>query len=129
MPAPLLWTLLAWLLAVAETDRRTGRIPNALVLPGAAATLACAAVEPTVGYAAVAAVAPYLVAYRARACGGGDVKFAVPCGGLAGDPVGALVMVVLAALGTLVAACVTRRRQLPHGPAMAVAAATVMILR
>ncbi|NLG47484.1 prepilin peptidase [Gordonia sp. (in: high G+C Gram-positive bacteria)] len=123
------WLLVgAWLLVVADVDRRTGRIPNTLVLPAVVGTAAVAAALPAVGGGAVTLALPYAAAFTVHACGGGDVKFAVPCGGLLADPLTALGAVLVAALIAATTTVVTRRRRVPHGPALAVATGLMLCL-
>lgn len=62
--------VLGWLLVVADVDRRTGRIPNAVVLPAVVGTAAVAIVVPMVGVGAVVLAMPYAVAFALRGCGG-----------------------------------------------------------
>ncbi|MFW0784929.1 prepilin peptidase [Gordonia sp. CPCC 206044] len=112
-----------WLAVIAITDRRTGRIPTALVWPGVAAVAAYAAVHPVVAVAAFVTAMPYLGAALARSCGGGDVKLAFAVGGIVADPGVCLCVVLLAAVLSLithaVGASVPRAR--PHGPALIIA--------
>ena len=115
--------ILSWLVVVSVGDLRTRRIPNALVWPPIVAVTAMGAAEPPVLLAACAASAPYLHAFRAGTCGGGDVKLAYVCGGLATRWDAALVMVAAAAILALVAALAARRSRhgQPHAPALALA--------
>lgn len=98
--------ILLWLLMIAVTDACTRRIPNAMVWPGLWAVGVTAITEPAVGLAALVAVSPYLLTFLAGWCGGGDVKLAFACGGLALRWDAALVTVGLAALLSLVAVSV-----------------------
>ncbi|UOG22108.1 A24 family peptidase [Gordonia amicalis] len=60
-----------WLLTIAVTDARTRRIPNVMVWPGLWAVALSAVAQPSVGLAAAAAAAPYLLTFAAGWCGGG----------------------------------------------------------
>ncbi|MEO9328572.1 A24 family peptidase [Gordonia aurantiaca] len=115
--------ILLWLAGIAVTDLRTRRIPNPMVWPGVVAVASTGVAEPGVVLAGLVAAAPYLVAFYTRGCGGGDVKLAFVCGGLALCWDAALTMVALAALIALATAVVTRRsgRGDPHAPALVVA--------
>lgn len=117
------WLVVLWAAALAETDRRCGRLPNVLVLPGCGAVVASAVGHPGVLVAALAASVPYVLGFGLRVCGGGDAKFAFGLGGLLADPLAALVMVVLAQVPVLI---LRRPGPRPHGPAMAVAALLVV---
>ncbi|MFT4042503.1 MAG: prepilin peptidase [Gordonia sp. (in: high G+C Gram-positive bacteria)] len=114
-----------WLAALAETDRRCGRLPNVLLWPAALAVGGWGATHPQVLLAAGVAAAPYLAGYAARLVGGGDVKFAFVLGGLLADPLTALVMVLVAQVPVL---AVRRRGARPHGPAMASAALALVVM-
>ena len=115
-----------WLAALAEIDRHTYRLPTALLWPGCVAVGLSASTHASVGLAAVAATGPYLVGWLCGLCGGGDVKLAFVLGGMLADPAAALVMVVAAqALGLLTRG---RRRRWPHGPAMIVSGALLLVV-
>ncbi|MCH5643540.1 MULTISPECIES: A24 family peptidase [unclassified Gordonia (in: high G+C Gram-positive bacteria)] len=120
------WAVLIWLVSIGEHDRRTRRIPNVLVWPGICAVSATAVVHPQVGVAAAVALTPYLWCHRAGWCGGGDVKLALVCGGLAAHWDAALVLVAVAAL-TNAGAFALRRGGAAgaHGPFLV--AATIVI--
>lgn len=122
------WSAVGWLLVIADIDRRTGRIPNALVLPGVAVAAVVSVAAPTVGLAALVAAGPYMVAFSVGLCGAGDVKLAVPCGALLGDPALALGAVLGAALVSALACGVARRRELPHAPALVAATTAVLVV-
>lgn len=115
-----------WLLLVAAIDRRTGRIPNSLVVPAMVGTAAVAVCLPVVGASAAVAVVPYVLAFARGHCGGGDVKLAVPCGALVGEPIVSGLVVVAAAVISLVTCGIARKTSLPHGPALA--ASTILFL-
>lgn len=104
-----------WLIALAEIDRRTMLLPNALVLPALAGAVVTGVLVPSAGLAGLLAAAPYLVAFVAGTCGGGDVKLAAVCGVLLGDPALALLVVLGAALVSL--GQVVIRQAGPCGPA------------
>ncbi|WAC55301.1 prepilin peptidase [Gordonia sp. SL306] len=116
--------VLIWLVVVAVGDQRTGRIATALVWPGIAATIGMSLGHPGVLAAAVATATPYLVAVLARACGGGDLKLAFVVGGIVGDVGTGLVVVVLAAVVTVLVHLRGPAREpgRPHGPALVTAA-------
>lgn len=118
----------AWLVAIAAVDRREGRIPNALVLPAVGLTAAAALWEPRIGVAAVVCASPYAIAFAMRLCGGGDVKLAVPCGGLLADPSIAAVLVVVAAVVALAVSAITKRSRGPHGPALVASTVSLLVL-
>ena len=117
-----------WLAAVAVVDQRTGRIPNRLIVPAVAGTAVVAVMIPAVGVSACVLAVPYAVAFVAGAVGGGDVKLALPCGGLLADPASCLVAAVFAALGTVVVCGVAKRSRHPHGPVLVLSTLAVMIL-
>ena len=113
---------LAWSAALTYFDLTRLRLPDWLTLPGAVVTFVACVAHP-VGLGGFLWPSLYLVA--GSGMGGGDVKLAVPlgiaCALLAG--VGGVFAAILAAsLFTLVAAAVTRRRGLAHGPSMLAAA-------
>ncbi|MCK8612416.1 A24 family peptidase [Gordonia sp. C13] len=115
--------ILFWLLAIAVTDARTRRIPNAMVWPGLGAVAAVAIAQPAVGLAAAVAAAPYLLTFTVGWCGGGDVKLAFVCGGLALRWDTAVAMVACASLVSLVIALMDVGRRAPrrghaHAPAL-----------
>ncbi|MFT3715281.1 MAG: A24 family peptidase [Gordonia sp. (in: high G+C Gram-positive bacteria)] len=118
----------AWLILLAETDRRTGRLPKTLMAPLLAVAVLVTAGTPSAGLAALAAAVPYLVGYGLRACGGGDVKLAGVCGALVATVPAALVTVLLASVLAAVAGVLTRRRRMPHGPALVTAVVSVAVL-
>lgn len=118
-----------WLVAVAAADQCTGRIPNRLVLPAVVGTAVVAALVPTVGLSACTLALPYLAAFATGTGGGGDVKLAVPCGGLLADPVWAVIAVLLAAVGALVLSFATKRSRHPHGPALVLTTVLLMMLK
>ncbi len=103
--------ILLWLLAIAVTDARTRRIPNAMVWPGLCAVAVVAVTQPAVGLAAAAAATPYLLTFTAGWCGGGDVKLAFACGGLALRWDTAMIMVACASLVALMIALVSIGRR------------------
>ncbi|EEI16706.1 prepilin peptidase [Corynebacterium lipophiloflavum] len=120
----LLWgaAALGWSVALAYFDHTRLRLPDWLTLPGVIVALGACWVNPCALWGLLWPSA-YLVA--GPGVGGGDVKLAVPlgvaCALLAG--VGAVLAALLAAsLFTLVAAGITRRRRLAHGPSMLAAA-------
>lgn len=124
-----------WLVALSAFDIRRRRLPNALTLPGAAAVLIAAMLSGR-GVAASAGAAALAAAYLGvhlvapSGMGAGDVKLAVGLGALTGA-FGAEAW-LLAAFGapafTMLAGFLRRRRVLPHGPSMCVAAALAVLL-
>lgn len=115
--------LAAVAVACAVTDARTGRIPNALTLPAIGLVVSAGFVEPTVLVAGLVCASVYMCAFAFRACGGGDVKLALIVGGAVGAPIAALLAVAFAAVLSLVASALARRRVTAHGPALVAAAA------
>lgn len=103
--------LAALLVAATLTDLRSRRIPNALVLAGLAASMACQAVALTIGSAPLAGsewwsplaglatgFAVMMPLYLLRATGAGDVKLMATVGAFIGAPTA-----IAAALYTLAA--------------------------
>lgn len=121
--------VVAWLCWLAVVDQRTGRIPNRLVLPAVAGTVVVAVLVPAVGWSALMLAVPYLIAFASSAGGGGDVKLALPCGGMLADPFLALVAGLLAALVTAAQYAITRRSRRPHGPALVGCCTLLMLVR
>lgn len=119
----------AYLVLLADVDRRTGRLPNRLLTPLLAIALAAACVHPPAVAAALVAATVYLAGFLAHSCGGGDVKLAAGCGALLGSVAAALLAVAAAALLTVVLCLSTRRRAVPHGPALVAATLAVGALR
>ncbi|MFT3900006.1 MAG: A24 family peptidase [Gordonia sp. (in: high G+C Gram-positive bacteria)] len=115
----------SWLLAVGDRDRRTGRLPNALLLPGVVGVLASG--TPDALAAAFVATAPYLLAHALGAVGGGDVKLALIVGALVGTPAGALAAVLVAQAVALVGFRRAGPRRRPHGPALTGVAAVLVL--
>jgi leader peptidase (prepilin peptidase)/N-methyltransferase len=118
--------LAMWFVALALSDLRVRKLPNAMTVPAACAAVAavvvCPAAAPGMGIAAVI----YLVAFWLGACGGGDVKLAITAGALVGSPAAVLAMITLAQVLTVVTAVVARTRgPQPHGPPLCAAAALV----
>ncbi|MFW0790469.1 prepilin peptidase [Gordonia sp. CPCC 205333] len=121
-----------WLLALAGVDARTAQLPNRWTVPALVAVLmsglgglVCG--DPAVVVAATVTAMPYLLAFVAGQCGAGDVKCAYVLGGLSGDLVTGLAVVVLAQLNVII--WQTRSRiphRLPHGPMMTCAAVIVL---
>lgn len=118
--------LAIWFLALSVCDVRTRRLPNALTVPAAAASLVAAVNHPAAAPGLIIAVGIYVAAFSLHACGGGDVKLAITVGALAGSAVAVLAVIVLAHLLTVLLAVVTGdRRPQPHGPALCTATALV----
>ncbi|MCX2965087.1 prepilin peptidase [Gordonia sp. NPDC062954] len=115
--------VLCWLATIAERDRRTGRIPVALMWPGLVIPVTLIPTDPTVAAAATLAAVPYLIAALVGHGGGGDIKLAFAIGGLVADPTLALLVVLLAAtLGGLDHLWVRSGGPRPHAPALVAAA-------
>ncbi|HQV20772.1 MAG TPA: A24 family peptidase [Gordonia sp. (in: high G+C Gram-positive bacteria)] len=115
-----------WLTAIAVRDARTRRITNALLWPGLIAVAAIGTTSAGVVVAGVVAATPYLIAWLLRQCGGGDVKLALVVGGLTADWATGMLVVLLAALLSAIAALVARSSSLPHGPALVGASALLL---
>ncbi|MGV9671077.1 prepilin peptidase [Gordonia sp. NPDC003504] len=113
--------ILAWLAVIAGFDHRHSRIPNIAIVPGVAAVIIAGGIHPVVLAAASAGSLAYLLGFLAGACGAGDAKLAFVLGGVLGDPVSALVMVLIAQVITLAEFVLGRggRVRRPHGPALA----------
>ena len=122
-----------WLLALTVCDMRFSRLPNLLTLPGALAVLVVAAVSgrgPAALAGAVLLAGGYLMIHLASpaAMGAGDVKLALGVGALSGA-FGAGVWVPAAVGAPILTAMwgvLSRRRVLPHGPAMCLATAAAV---
>jgi len=120
----------SWLVMLAISDIRTGRLPNTLTIPGAVLIISGAVLTGR-GVAALAGAAAlgggYLLVHliAPAGMGAGDVKLAVGLGALCGAAGGQVWL--LAALGapllTVLACLLLGRRVLPHGPAMCLATA------
>ena len=115
-----------WLSAIAVRDARTRRITNTLLWPGVVAVAGMGVTSPAVITAGLIAASPYLLAWLLGQCGGGDVNLALVVGGLTADWATAMLVVLLAALLSAIAALVARSSSLPHGPALAGATALVL---
>lgn len=115
-----------WLSAIAVRDARTRRITNTLLWPGVVAVAGMGVASPAVIVAGLIAASPYLLAWLLRQCGGGDVKLALVVGGLTADWVIAMLVVLLAAILSAIAALVARSSSLPHGPALVGATAFLL---
>ena len=134
--APELGALAVLAVGGTATDVLTGRLPNAITLPGAPVLLA--ALTPlgggSVAHGAVGALllgVAFAGVHLASpsALGAGDVKLAVALGA----PLGAASWVALAlaptlaALSLAAAAAAARRRRLPYGPALLGASCVVVV--
>lgn len=117
-----------WLSAIAVRDARTRRITNTLLWPGVVAVAGMGVTSPAVIAAGLIAASPYLLAWLLRQCGGGDVKLALIVGGLVADWATALLVTLLAAVLSTIAALVARSPSLPHGPALVGAAAFLLAI-
>jgi len=128
-----------WLAVLSVYDIRQRRLPNWLTLPGALVILGGAVVggrgwPALAGGAALAAL--YLVVHVASpaAMGAGDVKFALGVGALTGafGPATWLLAALAAQVLTVawgISVFLWRgERTVPHGPAMAAAAAGAVVL-
>jgi leader peptidase (prepilin peptidase) / N-methyltransferase len=125
----------AWLVSLTAVDVREHRLPNVLTLPGAVLIVAGAVaagrgLPALVG--ALALAAAYLVVHllSPAAMGAGDVKLALGLGALAGAfGTDAWVWAALGApMLTALWGLLSRRRVLPHGPAMCAATAAAVLL-
>lgn len=127
------FVFLPWAAWLTWRDLRHRTLDDAATLPAAAAAMAVAAAagapaDALLGMVAWAGTYAAVGVGKQGAMGGGDVKLALPLGaltGAAGGPPGVLAAMALAGAGTAAAGLVARRRTLPHGPAMLLAAATV----
>jgi prepilin signal peptidase PulO-like enzyme (type II secretory pathway) len=137
-PAPEVIAFAGWSLAIvvaAVIDARSGRLPDAIVVPGMMYTVAAATFAGR-GAGAITGAAlfclPMLAIHLARPAGlgFGDVKFALLLGAGVGVVAPALVLpafLLAAALHTAV--CLgagARDRLVPFGPALALASAIVV---
>lgn len=120
--------VMIWLAVVAESDRRTARIPNRLLWPGVLAVVVGGLAAPHVLIAALAGSVPYLLAFTRRWCGGADVKLGFVLGGLLAHPVAALLMVALAQVGVLIGHRRGGPLRRPHGPTLILAAVLVLAI-
>ena len=139
-PAPLVALAIVWATptaAAAAFDAADGRLPDNVVLPGAAAVLAMAVLADRWATALIGAVllaGPMLIVHLARpeGFGFGDVKFGLLLGvGLGAVAVPLVLLAYIAAALLHAGACVAlrcRERLLPFGPALAVASAATMTL-
>lgn len=130
MPLPVSIIFALWSVALAATDLRRRRLPNALTLGGAAAALALRAVaagpaglmDGLEGGAICAAL--LLLPFLLHAAGGGDVKmlFAVGCFFGSARAVGALFWISVSGLALALAFFAfvpkAKRRALPFGVAI-----------
>ncbi|GAB18244.1 hypothetical protein GOEFS_050_00220 [Gordonia effusa NBRC 100432] len=120
-----------WLLALAGVDARTMRLPNRWTLPALVAVSAAGigdvtGGDPTTLIAACVAMSPYLTTFGLGHCGAGDVKLAYVLGGIVGDPLTALVLVLLAQVAMIIGPSRCRdSRWVPHGPALV--GATILV--
>lgn len=140
LPAPVSMTLVVWAglaLVAAFIDARTGRLPDAVVLPGLAVALIGAAVSgrltESIAGAALFGV-PVLVAHLARpdGMGFGDVKFAALLGagiGLVAIPLVLPAYLLAAVAHVLVCAAVRARgRLVPFGPSLALGSILIVLI-
>jgi leader peptidase (prepilin peptidase) / N-methyltransferase len=124
-----------WLVSLTAVDVREHRLPNVLTLPGAVLIVAGAVAAGRGLPAFVGALAlagGYLVVHllSPAAMGAGDVKLALGLGALAGAfGTDAWVWAALGApMLTALWGLLSRRRVLPHGPAMCAATAAAVLL-
>ena len=117
--------VLMWLIVLARTDIRERRLPNRLTVPAASAAAASAAVDPVLVGGMALATGLYLMVGLVGGVGGGDVKLVCALSGMAAGLGATLSMVVIAQLVTVLVAVMTRRRQVAHGPPLALAAVAV----
>ncbi|MCZ9295122.1 A24 family peptidase [Corynebacterium yonathiae] len=114
-----------WAAALSWWDIRQRRLPDWLTLPAAVLSLAVA------NWGGAWWPGMYLVLGRAHAgVGGGDIKLALPLGMLVGHVAGFMGVVAAsgcACLLTLGWSVCTGQKKSPHGPAMLLAAAGVVV--
>lgn len=115
---------------LAVCDVRTGRLPDVLTLPAYPVSVLLLAVAAshrpgllggaTVGFVLFAGTYLLVRLISPAALGPGDVKLAGPLGALVGavSIPGVVLVMTLAAVGTVLIALVLRRGSIPHGPAM-----------
>lgn len=139
-PVPIGGVAVVWAIPTAlaaAMDATSGRLPDAVVLPGAAAVLAATALVDRWPPALVGAgllAGPMLIVhlFRPDGLGFGDVKFSLLLGvGIGAVAVPLVLVAYLAASVLHTGACVvvrSRDRLLPFGPALAVASAVTMSL-
>jgi leader peptidase (prepilin peptidase)/N-methyltransferase len=140
LPASVSMTLVAWagvVLVAASIDARTGRLPDAVVVPGLAVALIGAAVSGRLSGAIAGAAmfgAPVLVVHLARpdGMGFGDVKFSAFLGagiGLVAVPL-VLPAYLLAAVAHVLVCSVARARDrlVPFGPSLALGSILIVLI-
>ncbi|NMO03001.1 prepilin peptidase [Gordonia sp. TBRC 11910] len=115
-----------WLLALAGSDARCGRLPNRWLVPAVVAVAASSIDDPAILLSAVIATTPYLAGFALNHVGAGDVKLAFVLGGMSADPIAALSAVLLAQITTVAWHVRSHTsRASPHGPALSGAAVLV----
>ena len=121
---------LLWSGALMLFDVREQRLPDILTLPAAVCALGLCVVEP---HALWGLVWPLSYLLLGGGIGGGDIKLAVPLGvavaycSRPSGMLGVLAAIALSGLLTVAIGILTRRRALAHGPAMLVAAWSVVV--
>lgn len=140
LPASVSMTLVAWagvVLVAASIDARTGRLPDAVVVPGLAAALIGAAVSGRLTEAIAGAAlygVPVLVVHLARpdGMGFGDVKFSALLGAgiaLVAVPLVLPAYLVAAVAHVLVCSVVRARgRLVPFGPSLALGSILIVLI-
>ena len=115
----------SWATVLSWWDVRQRRLPDWLTLPAAALSLTVA------NWSGLWWPGIYLVLGLAHAgVGGGDIKLALPLGMLVGHVAGFMGVVAAsgwAAILTLSWSACTGQKKSPHGPAMLLAAAVVVV--
>ena len=125
--------LAAWAFLLVCHDVRHSRLPDGLTLPPAASgVLVTCWVSPAGVLPGLGWFLSYLVLAEVTrgGIGGGDVKLAVPLGFLAtaiAGTTGGLLAAAVAGILTSVVLTVSRRRSIPHGPAMVVGTLVVVV--
>ncbi len=115
------------MMAVGESDHRTGLLRTVVLWPGIVAVVAGSVPAPMVLVSALVAALPYLFAHGLGHTGGGDVKLAFVVGGMLGDPMTALAAVGVAQTVSLVGFVGDRRCRRPHGPSLAGVGAVMVV--
>jgi len=131
---------LAFAIPISAIDLRTGRIPDALSLTGAAvialylATFDRLSFLPGVYGAGACFALLWLIRFATHGLGFGDVKFALPIGFACGPTLAFFALVFASATALSVAipllalGKIERKTKLPFGPFLAFGAALVLLL-
>lgn len=117
-----LGVVVCWSLGLLLIDVTRHRLPDALTLPACLVAAVACVFEPS-GIWGFMWPACYLLV--GRGIGGGDIKLALPLGvavAVLAGPAAVIAAMALAALFTVVVAAALRRKAIPHGPSMILAA-------